>query len=258
MTIALKSKEEIEILREGGRRHAAILRALAEMAKPGVSTLELEEEARRLIALEGDQAAHLGYTPHGAPRPFPAALCISINDEIVHGIPNETSRTLEEGDIVSIDLSLIHKNLFTDSAITVAVGKIDEESEKLLKVTKEALAAGIDAAQPGNTIGDIGAAISAAVAPTGFSLAKNLVGHGVGYAIHEDPYVPNEGKPGEGEKLVPGMVFAIEPMVNIGTSRWKTLPDGYTIVTKDGSRSAHFEHTVAITEKGNIILTLDK
>lgn len=255
MTIALKNKEEIATLREGGKRHAAILKALGEMVEPGVSTLFLEEEARRLIAEEGDKPAHLGYTPYGAPRPFPAALCLSVNDEIVHGIPNEEPKILKQGDVVKIDLSLIHKGLFTDSAITVGVGAMSDEDLELMRVTKEALMAGIAAAQPGNRIGDIGAAISASVAPSGFSLAKDLVGHGVGFRIHEDPYVPNVGKSGVGETLVPGLVIAIEPMVNVGKPGWKTLKDGYTIATKDGSRSAHFEHTVAITDKGNIILT---
>ncbi|MBX4206206.1 type I methionyl aminopeptidase [Candidatus Parcubacteria bacterium] len=255
MTIALKSDKEIEILREGGRRHAAILKALADMVEPGLSTLTLEEEARRLIREEGDKPAHLGYTPYGASRPFPAALCVSVNDEIVHGIPNEVPKVLKQGDVVKIDLSLIHKGMFTDSAITVGVGALDDEAQQLLEVTKAALVAGIAAALPGGKIGDIGAAISAVVEPSGFSLAKDLVGHGVGYKIHEDPYVPNVGKKGTGEELVPGLVIAIEPMVNTGKPGWKTLPDGYTISTKDGSRSAHFEHTVAITEKGNIILT---
>lgn len=255
MSIRLKSPEEIATLREGGQRHAAILKALGEMVEPGISTLDLENEARRLIEEGGDEPAHLGYTPYGATRPFPAALCVSVNEEIVHGIPNEHPKILKEGDIVTIDLSLIHKGLFTDSAITVPVGNIDEESQKLLKVTKDALMAGIAAIEVGGHIGDIGATIAAAVAPSGFSLAKNLVGHGVGYEIHEEPYVPNEGKAGEGETLVPGMVFAVEPMVCVGKGAWKTLKDGYTIVTRDGKRSAHFEHTVAITEKGPIILT---
>lgn len=255
MAIRLKSEADIKTLREGGRRHAQILRALKKMVRPGLSTEALENEARKLIEESGDKAAHLGYTPKGAPRPFPAALCISINNEIVHGIPNERPKTLEEGDIVSIDLSLVHKDRVTDSAITVGVGKIDEESQELLQVTEEALAAGVKAAQPGNHIGDIGAAISGIVKQSRFSLAEDLVGHGVGFSIHEDPYVPNVGKPGKGEKLVPGMVIAIEPMVNIGSGAIKNLNDGYTIVTRDGSRSAHFEHTVAITEKGNIILT---
>ena len=255
MTIALKSKEELVILREGGKRHAAILKALGKMVEPGVSTMLLEEEARKLIAEGGDKPAHLGYTPYGASRPFPAALCLSVNEEIVHGIPNEEPKILKQGDVVKIDLSLIHKGLFTDSAITVGVGTMSDEDQKLMKVTREALMAGIAAAQPGNHVGDIGAAISAVIAKTDFSLAKDLVGHGVGFRIHEEPYVPNIGKSGVGETLVPGLVIAIEPMVNVGKPNWKTLKDGYTISTKDGSRSAHFEHTVAITEKGHIILT---
>ncbi|KKW09827.1 MAG: Methionine aminopeptidase, partial [Parcubacteria group bacterium GW2011_GWB1_49_7] len=255
MTILLKSPEEIEILREGGRRHAEILRTLAEMVEPGLPTLILEEEALRLIKEGGDKPATLGYTPAGARRPFPAALCISINDEIVHGIPNEEPKILRQGDIVSIDLSLIHKTLFTDAAITVPVGAIDDESRELLKVTKRALEAGIAAAMPGNRIGDIGFAISDVVKGTRFSLAENLVGHGLGYKLHEEPYVPNEGERGKGEKLVPGTVIAIEPMVNAGKGGIKAMRDGYTIKTRDGSRSAHFEHTIAITEKGNIVLT---
>ncbi len=255
MGIRLKSKEDIVIMREGGRRHAEILYNLALQVKPGISTLFLEEEAMRLIREGGDEPAHLGYTPSGASRPFPAALCISINDEIVHGIPNEQVKVINEGDIVSIDLSLKHKGLITDSAITVACGAIDDESRKLLEVTKEALAAGISAALPGAKVGDIGEAVMDVVEPTGFSLAEDLAGHGVGFAIHEPPYVPNVGVSGTGEKLVPGIVIAIEPMVNVGGPKIKVMKDGYTIKTKDGSRSAHFEHTVAITEKGNIILT---
>jgi methionyl aminopeptidase len=255
MAIKLKSKEDIETLKEGGARHVEILRALAEMVAPGVSTLVLEEEALRLIKAHGDKPAHLGYTPFGAPRPFPAALCVSINDEIVHGIPNEAPRILRQGDIVSIDLSLIHKGLYTDAAITVPVGEISDEDKNLLEVTKKALEAGIKAAKPGKRIGDIGAAISAVVSKTKYSLAEELVGHGVGFAIHEDPYVPNFGEKGEGEVLKPGLVIAIEPMVNVGGPEIEVKADGYTIVTRDGSHSAHFEHTVAITEKGNIVLT---
>lgn len=254
--IQRKSKEEIAILREGGKRHAEILRALGEMVEPGMSTLFLEEEALRLVKEGGDKPAHLGYTPAGARRPFPAVLCVSINDEIVHGIPNEKPRILNQGDIVSIDLSIVHKGMYTDSAITVPVGAIDDESRLLLDVTRSALEAGIAAVQPGGHIGDIGEAISDVVAVSPFSLAEDLVGHGVGYKIHEDPYVPNIGRIGEGEELLPGMVIAIEPMVNVGKQGIKLMKDGYTIKTKDGSRSAHFEHTVAVTEDGNMILTL--
>lgn len=253
----LKTKEDISTMQEGGKRHAEILRILGEMCKPGVSTQDLENEALRLIEEGGDKPAHLNYTPHGAMRPFPAALCVSINDEIVHGIPNEDPKVLQDRDIVTIDLSIFHKGLVTDSAITVPVGKVDDVSKKLLEVTKKALHAGIKAAVPGNTIGDIGEAISDVVDAGGFSVAEDLAGHGVGYAIHEEPFVPNYGKAGKGEKLVPGMVIAIEPMVTVGSPKIKTAnKDGYTLSTRDGSRSAHFEHTVAITEKGNIILTL--
>lgn len=255
MTIRLKTQKEIEILREGGKRHAQILSALASLVKPGVSTLILEEEALKLVREKGDKPAHLGYIPDGARRPFPAALCVSINDEIVHGIPNEKARIINDGDIVSIDLSLEHKDLITDSAVTVPCGMLDEESQKLLEITQKALYSGIKAAKPGNTIGDIGKAISDVVEPSGFSLAEDLAGHGVGYAIHEEPSVPNFGVAGRGEKLMPGLVIAIEPMVNAGKPGIRVLPDGYTIKTRDGSRSAHFEHTIAITEKGNIILT---
>ena len=254
--IRLKTPEEIEILREGGKRLAVILSILASKVAPGVSALELEEEARRLIKEGGDRPAFLGYRPQGAKRPFPAALCVSINDEIVHGVPNEAEKIIRDGDIVSLDFGLLHRGLITDAAVTVPAGVIDKESEKLIETTKRALKSGIEAALPSSTIGDIGAAISKIVQENGFTLADSLVGHGVGYQVHEDPYVPNFGIEGKGEKLVPGLVIALEPMVNIGKSGIKTSSDGYTIKTRDGSRSAHFEHTVAITKKGNIILTL--
>jgi len=254
--IRIKNPEEIEILREGGKRLAEILSILGGLVKPGISALFLEEEAQRLIKEGGDTPAFLGYKPQGAKRPFPAALCVSINDEIVHGIPNETEKILREGDIVSLDFGIAHRGLITDAAITVAVGAIDDEAKELMDVTKKALDAGIKSALPGNTIGDIGDAISSVVKTSPFSLADDLVGHGVGYAVHEDPYVPNFGIKGEGEKLIPGLVIALEPMVNIGKSGIKISSDGYTISTRDGSRSAHFEHSIAITEKGNIILTL--
>ncbi len=256
MSIKLKTPEEIKILKEGGERHAEILRTLKEMIEPGISTLILEEEALRLIKEKGDKPAFLGYTPRGAKRPYPASLCVSINDEIVHGIPNEAERLLNEGDIVALDLGLVHGGLITDAAISVSVGAIDDEARELLAITKKALEAGISEAKPGNTVGDIGAAIYGVVKSSPFSLAEDLAGHGVGFEVHEDPFVPNFGKSGQGQKLVPGMVIAIEPMVNIGKGAIKVMKDGYTIATRDGSRSAHFEHTVAITEKGNIILTM--
>lgn len=253
--IKLKSQTEIETMREGGKRHAEILRELAKLCTPGTSTLILEEEALRMIKEGGDKPAFLGYTPEGAKRAYPAALCVSINDEIVHGIPNEPGRILEDGDIASIDLGLTHGGLITDAAITVAVGAVDDESKRLIEATKKALNAGIKEAVGGNTVGDIGSAISESMKSSGFSLAEDLAGHGVGYKVHEDPFVPNFGKSGEGEKLIPGMVIAIEPMLNVGSGAIKLSKDGYTIKTRDGSRSAHFEHTVAITENGNIVLT---
>jgi methionyl aminopeptidase len=255
MTIRLKSKEDIETLKEGGKHHAQILSELALMVKPGVSTLILEEEALRLIKAMGDKPAFLGYQPAGARRPYPASLCVSINDEIVHGIPNEAERIIKDGDLVSLDLGIVHKGLITDSAITVGAGAIDDEGQELLNVAKLALEEGIRAAQPGKKVGDIGFAVSEAVKGSGFSLAKDLAGHGVGFAVHEEPFVPNFGKKGVGEELVPGMVIAIEPMVNTGKGDIKFMNDGYTIKTKDGGRSAHFEHTIAITEEGNIVLT---
>ncbi len=252
----LKTPAEIEIMREGGRRHAHILKELAALVKPGVSTYILEEEAQRLIREYGDKPAFLNYRPVGASRPFPAALCLSINNEIVHGIPNELDRLIKEGDIVSLDIGVIHDGLITDSAITVPCGAVDDEARELLRMTKLALERGIEAAKPGNTVGDIGAAIQAVAEKTPFSLAEDLAGHGVGHAVHEEPFIPNTGRPGKGVKLVPGMVIAIEPMLNVGTGAIKVLSDGWTIGTRDGKRSAHFEHTVAITDKGNIILTL--
>jgi methionyl aminopeptidase len=255
MAINLKSAKEIQILKEGGKHHAQILSELTSMVKPGVSTFILEEEAQRLIKQAGVKPAFQGYQPYGADRPYPAALCISINEEIVHGIPNEIERLIKEGDIVSLDLGIVYKDMITDSAVTVGAGAIDDEARNLLEVAKRALQMGIEAAKPGNTVGDIGFAISEVVKGTGFTLAKDLAGHGVGYFVHEEPYVPNFGKPGKGEKLVPGMVLAIEPMVNAGRADIKFSKDGYTIKTKDGKRSAHFEHTIAITEDGCIVLT---
>ena len=255
MNMRLKSEKDIEIMVEGGKRHGDIMRMLESFVRPGISTKMIEDEALRLITEGGDKSALLGYKPRGAKRDFPANTCISVNEEIVHGIPNEKERILEEGDIVSIDLGLLHKGLITDSAITVAVGKIDKDSQDLIEATRHALNAGIEEAKPGKTVGDIGYAISESVKHSGFSVVHDLCGHGVGFAVHEDPFVPNFGERGEGEVLVPGLVIAIEPMLALGKGDIKLLSDGYTIRTQDGSRSAHFEHTVAITEKGNIILT---
>lgn len=253
--IKIKKNEEIEIMKEGGKRHSFILSEVAKIVKPGISTQVLEDLARKLIEEGGDKAAFLNYTPRGAKRPYPAALCVSVNNEIVHGIPNEDPLILQEGDIVSIDLGLVHKGLITDSAITVPVGKVSEENRKLIEHCKESLYLGIKEARVGNRIGDISHAIESFIRPLGYGLSEGLAGHGVGYSVHEDPYVPNEGKSGQGEKLVPGMVIAIEPMITLGSSKITLDKDGYTYKTKDGSNAAHFEHTIAITEDGPVILT---
>ncbi|MDE2031237.1 MAG: type I methionyl aminopeptidase [Patescibacteria group bacterium] len=254
MSIIIKNKEEIEILRQGGRRLAAVLIKVAKKVAPGVTTAELDKYAHDLIIEGGDEPAFLNYKPEGQSRAYPASLCISVNNEIVHGIP-KTSKVLKEGDIVSLDLGLKHKGLFTDHAITVPVGEISKASKQLLNATKEALMIGIEEARAGNTVGDIGYAIEKFVAGK-YGIVRELSGHGVGKKIHEDPYIPNYGKRGKGQKLIPGMVIAIEPMLNIGKAGIITLSDGYTIKTSDGSRSAHFEHTVLITNDAPEILTM--
>jgi methionyl aminopeptidase len=215
----------------------------------------LEDYARTLVEEEGDKGAFLNYKPYGAKRPFPAVLCVSVNDAIVHGIPNEAVYILQEGDVVSLDLGLTHKNLITDSAITVGVGKIGAQEQKLIFDTKEALYRGIREARAGNHIGDISHAIGSYARSLGYGMAEGLAGHGVGYKVHEDPYVPNEGKKGQGEKLVPGMVIAIEPMLTLGGDEITLASDGYTYKTKDGSIASHFEHTIAITDGEALILT---
>ena len=256
MAIIIKTEKEIEIMRECGKRHARILQKLASLAKPGISSQTLEDKAREYISNEGGTAPFLGYKPWGAKKPYPAALCLSINDEVVHGIPNgANARDLKDGDIVSLDLGFSYKGLITDAAITIAVGKINAESKKLLVVTEEALYAGIKKAKAGNTTGDIGAAVEAIGEKAGFGIIDILSGHGVGRHVHEDPYVPNFGVKGGGEILKAGMTIAIEPMFNIGTKDIVLGRDGYTYKTADGKRSAHFEHTILITEKGAEILT---
>jgi methionyl aminopeptidase len=252
--VIIKTKEEIEILREGGRRLATILHKVKEKVAPGVSTKELDEYAEELIREGGDVPAFLNYRPEGAPTPFPASLCVSVNDEVVHGIPN-SNRILKEGDIVCIDLGLKHKGLFTDMALTVPVGKVSPASQKLMDTTQKALEVGISAAYGGNTVGDIGHAIESFVRPHKYGIVEVLSGHGVGRAIHEDPYIPNFGKAGKGVKLVPGMVVALEPMLNNGTKNVTLDDDGYTFRTADGKKSAHFEHTILITDGEPEILT---
>lgn len=252
--IIIKTAKEIATLREGGRRLQRVLELVAKEVKPGMHTKELDILAEKLIREAGDEPAFLHYSPEGALSPYPATLCVSINNEIVHGIPSE-DRILKTGDIVSLDCGVKHKGLYTDSAITVPVGKITKASEKLLRVTKEALFVGIEAAQVGNTVGDIGYAIEKFIKPHGYGIVRECAGHGVGKHIHEDPYVPNYGKKGTGAVLKEGMVIAIEPMINEGNGKMIVDKDGWTFKTADASRSAHFEHTVAITKDGPVILT---
>jgi methionyl aminopeptidase len=252
--IIIKTQEEIEILREGGKRLAAVLFKVKEIVKPGVSTWELDKYAEKLIKDIGDYSAFLHYKSKDDGIPYPASLCISVNNEVVHGIPNK-NKILKEGNIVSIDLGLRHKGLYTDMAMTVGVGEISNSSKKLLETTKKALRAGINAAQCGNRIGDISYAIESFVRPHRYGIVEVLAGHGVGKAVHEDPYIPNFGKAGTGTKLEKGMIIAIEPMINNGTKNVVLGKDGWTFHTADGKRSAHFEHTILITDGEPEILT---
>lgn len=250
-----KTEEQKTGLIEAGRRLGVVLESLAKMVAPGVSTQELEDEAVRLITEGGDIPAFLNYTPEGANRPYPAALCISINEEVVHGIPNESPRPLKEGDIVALDLGLIHEGYVMDSALTVPVGKVDAKAYALMNATQAALEAAISAARPGSRTGDISYATGAAFKGTGFSVVKALGGHGVGEHVHEEPFIANDGHPGTGEEVIEGMVLALEPIANEGKASVVLAPDGYTYRTRDGSRSAHFEHTILVTDGDPIVLT---
>ncbi|MDQ5971293.1 MAG: Methionine aminopeptidase [Patescibacteria group bacterium] len=254
MAIYIKTKEEIEIIREGGKRLATILAKVGKMVAPGVTTAELDEYAYKLIKEGGDTPAFLNYKPEGHHKAFPASLCTSTNSEVVHGIPSKR-RVLKEGDIICIDLGIKHKGYFTDHAITVPVGKISQKDQKLIDDTKEAMMVGIWAAKNGNTTGDIGYAIESFVNKK-YGIVRELSGHGVGIEIHEDPYIPNFGKAGKGVKLIPGMIIAIEPMLTNGKANIEVLNDGYTIITADGSKAAHFEHTILITKDEPEILTM--
>jgi methionyl aminopeptidase len=247
--IQLKSEREIDVMAAGGKILAETLDFLTEQVRPGVSTLELDRLAEDFIR------SHPGATPafkglYG----FPGSVCTSINEEIVHGIPSR-SRVVHEGDLLSLDVGVRYEGYFTDSATTVPVGDVDETSTSLLEVTQRALEAGIAAARVGNHIGDIGAAVQSVVEEAGFSVVRDLVGHGIGTEFHEEPQVPNYGKPKRLMKLSPGLTIAIEPMVNVGSPKTRTLADKWTIVTADGSRSAHFEHTIAVTHNGPRVLT---
>ncbi len=248
----LKTDKEIEIMAEAGKKLAYVLDFLAKSAKAGISGIELDNIAFKMIKNTGCKPAFLNYRPHGAKKSYPATACISVNENVVHGIPS--GYVVKEGDIVKIDIGLIHKKFYVDAAVTVGIGGIGIKNRNLIKTTKKALELGIEEARPGNTLGDIGYAIEHHVKSSGFSIVELLTGHGIGRELHEDPYVYNFGKKGQGEKLVAGMVIAIEPMVAVGSGKViQNKDDSFTIA--DGSMSAHFENTVAITEKGSVVLT---
>lgn len=251
-----RKEEEIEILREGGRRLARHVRTLSEMVAPGVSSAELEAKAREMVAQDGDEMAFLGYKGKKDKEGFPSGLCVSVNDVIVHSPAGQNGKVIEEGDVVCLDFGIRHRRLYTDHAVTVIAGKAKSpEDEKLLRGTEEALAAGIAQARVGNTTGDIGYVVEKIAEKYGFGFPRNLSGHGVGKQVHEEPHIPNFGLPGQGERLVEGMVIAIEPMMALGSGELFVDKDGHSYRTKDGSRTAHFEHTVLITKNGPEILT---
>jgi methionyl aminopeptidase len=248
MPIIVKSEDEIAIMREAGRHVAEVIQALVDALRPGIIELELDEIVRKEFKKRNVIPTFLGYYD------YPATVCISINDEIVHGIPGK--REIEDGDIVSIDLGCTHRGFVADSAVTVGVGEMTPEKQRLIDSGREALWLGIGAARAGGRVGDIGHAIQAYAEGEGYGVVREYVGHGVGRQMHEDPQIPNYGTPGTGPVLRSGMVIAIEPMLNMGTWQTKRDPDNWTVRTKDGSLSAHFEHTLAITEGEAQVLTL--
>jgi len=253
--VKIKSDKEIEILKEGGKKLAFILDELEKLVVPGVTTKELDIVCEKMMREQGGVAVLKGYQPDGSDIPFPAALCTSVNSVVVHGVPNDYA--LQEGDIVGLDTCFGYQGLITDSARTVAVGKISKQDKKLMDATKQAMYAGIDMARPGKTTHDIGKAVESVLNSFGYGTPTILGGHGVGYKVHEEPYVPNYDMGKGGTKLVPGMVITVEPMLIEGGTDdvYTDSKDGYSVYTKDGSKSAHFEHTIVITDKGAEILT---
>ena len=251
--IPVKDKDGIARMREACAMAATVLELLKPIVRPGISTMDLEEAGRVEIARLGARSACFGYQ-HGSRR-YPAHTCISVNEEVVHGIPSY-KRILREGDIVSLDIVLEYNGYIGDNAFTVPVSPVSQRVEHLLRITREALDLGIRAAQVGNRIGDISSTIQGYVERHGLSVVRDMVGHGVGTAMHEPPEIPNFGKRGTGDRIKPGMTFAIEPMVNLGGYATRILPDGWTVVSADGSPSAHFEHTVLTSDKGPEILTV--
>ena len=246
----IKNQKELEILREGGKRLAAVLAEAARNAGAGISTKELDALAANLILKSGGAPSFKGYKTRGAPHSYPGALCVSINEEVVHGLPSD--REFRNGDIVGLDIGMWYENLCTDTALTILVGG---GKNKLIEATKKSLEIGIAEVRAGAHIGDIGYATQNFLEGEGFGVVRELVGHGVGRAVHEDPEIPNFGKKGTGQELVEGMVIALEPMATDGSPKVKLSKDGWTWFTKDGSRSAHFEHTVVVTKDGAEVLT---
>jgi len=246
--ITRKSREQIALMRRAGRVVAEMHEECARASKPGVTTAEVDQVARDVLDRRGARSNFLGY--HG----FPAVICTSPNDVIVHGIPD--GYTLREGDILSIDCGAIIEGWHADAALTIPIGDVDDESHRLIDVTRHSLDAAIEQVLAGNRLSDIGAAVEGVAEAAGFTVVREYVGHGIGTAMHEEPQVPNYGPPGRGLKLKEGLVLAIEPMVNAGGAATRTLDDGWAVVTADGRRSAHFEHTVAVTDHGPEVLTL--
>ena len=251
--IHIKTVEEIGLMTEGGAKLRMVTEELASVVKEGVRLKELDALAEKLMRAAGGEPAFLGYKPAWAEKPYPASICASINDVVVHGIPS--AYKLKSGDIVKLDLGLKYKGFYTDTAVTVGVGDISDEAKQLMAVTKDSLTLAIDQCVAGNTVGDIGFAVNSYVRKHGMRVAKGLTGHGIGRHLHEDPVVPNEAKPGTGVKLAAGMVVAIEPMVTMGSGETVQLKLDESFATKERVLAAHFEHTVAITEAGPQILT---
>jgi methionyl aminopeptidase len=252
--IFLKSRQEIEIMRTANRIVSEILVELREQVKPGISTGEIDRISAELIRKKGARSAFKGYQIRSGVPPFPATICVSLNNEVVHGIPSP-QRIIREGDVVSLDFGVIYKDFYGDAAVTFLLGEAEERVHRLIQTTTTALEDGIEQAKVGNRLGDISAAIQKRVEQEGFSVVREFVGHGVGRRLHEDPPVPNYGVRDRGVRLREGMVLAIEPMVNLGDPDVMMKSDGWTAVTKDGSISAHFEHSVAITEQGPEVLS---
>jgi methionyl aminopeptidase len=246
--IQIKSQREIELMREAGNILEKTRNMLVQHIKPGISTHQLDTLALNFITNLGATPSFLGY--HG----FPGSICTSVNEVVVHGIPSK-KKILKEGDIVSIDIGVLYKGYHADSAITVAVGTVSKDIEQLLKITEQALYVGLEQAKPGNRVSDISFAIESFIKPYGYGIVEEFTGHGIGTSLHEEPFVPNFGKPNQGAILKPGMTFCVEPMINLGTKHVRVLADNWTTVTLDRKPSAHFEHTIAITETGYDILT---